>query len=79
MGESGYTESGYLNNYDYWWTMSPFYFGNGTAVMFGGFEDGDLGIDHVVNEFGVRPAVSLKPGAIVTTGEGTAAKPYIIQ
>ena len=79
MGWEGYTESGYLNNYDWWWTMSPSSFEDGLAYVFFGSTAGDLNYDLVDGGYGVRPAVSLKPGAMVTTGEGTAAKPYIIQ
>ena len=79
MGWSGYTESGYLNNYDYWWTMSPSYFEDGGAYLLSGYADGDLSFDNVLNKSGVRPAVSLKPDTMVTTGDGTSSKPYIIE
>ena len=75
----GYAEEGYLNNYYPWWTMSPYSFLDGVALVFYGYEYGDLCADREDVEYGVRPAVSLKPGAIVTTGEGTSSKPYIIE
>ena len=78
MGWEGYTEEGYLNNYDYWWTLSPYFFVSGYASVFYGGDLGDLNNGVVGSEYGVRPAVSLKPGAIVTSGEGTSSKPYII-
>ena len=79
MGWDSYTEEGYLNNHDYWWTMSPYFFNDGYAIVFHGYSDGDLYFDYVNNGLGVRPAVSLKPGAIVTTGDGSSSKPYIIE
>ena len=79
MGYAGYTEEVYLNNYDWWSTMSPYSFGDGAAYVFFGSGFGELNYDGVLNEFGVRPAVSLKPGAIVTTGDGSSSKPYIIE
>ena len=78
MGWEGYTEEVYLNNYDFWWTMSPYSFGDGLARVFFGFDFGDLDDDGVFGGNGVRPAVSLKPGAYVSTGNGTSALPYVI-
>ena len=79
MGLEGYTEEVYLNNYDYWWTMSPYFFGTGSASVFYGGASGELSADDVYFGIGVRPAVSLKPWTIVTSGEGTSSKPYIIE
>ena len=59
--------------------LSPYNFENGNANVFNGNDNGELNNDNVNNKNGARPAVSLKPGAYVSTGEGTAAKPYIIQ
>ena len=79
MGWSSYTEDVYLNNYDWWWTMSPFTFEPGYARVFGGSHSGDLIDAYVYVETGVRPSVSLKPGAYVSTGNGTSSSPYVIE
>ena len=80
MGWNGFVENGYLNNHEYWWTMTPYYLDGFDAAMFIGGEDGGLSgmLVGSVNG-GIRPAVSLKPGTMVTTGEGTSSKPYIIE
>ena len=79
IGWEGYGEESYLNNYDYWWTMSPSYFAYGYAGVSHSRYYGRLGHDFVDIEYGIRPSVSLKPGAIVTEGDGTSSKPYIIE
>ena len=79
MGWGGYTEDVYLNNYYDWWTMSPYAFGYDYALVFAGYSYGCLNYDDANYEDGVRPAVSLKPGAYVSTGNGTASSPYVIE
>ena len=67
------------NNYLYWWSISPYYFDeeNGYDLLFFLTYDGYLDAD---GDFGrsSRPAVSLKSGSVITSGEGTLEKPYII-
>ena len=79
MGRLNYKDTGYLNNNEYWWGMSPFYFTNDFAVIFLGGVDGMLSGGGVYVEYGVRPAISLKAGTTVTSGDGTSSKPYIIE
>ncbi len=79
MGRLNYKDTGYLNNNEYWWGMSPFYFRNDFAVVFLGGVDGMLSGGGVYVEYGARPAISLKAGTTVTSGDGTPSKPYVIE
>ena len=61
---------------DYWWSLSPFGFGDGRAYVWD--VSGSNGILHpesVRNAIGLRPSISLKPSTNVT-GNGTSDKPY---
>ena len=61
---------------DYWWSLSPFGFGDGRPYVWD--VSGSNGILHpesVRNAIGLRPSISLKPFTNVT-GEGTSDKPY---
>ncbi len=63
---------------DYWWSLSPSYFGGGNAyVCSGGGGGGGFGYDFVSITDGVRPSISLKPSTNVT-GNGSSENPYII-
>ena len=79
MGWSGFSSKGYLNNYDYWWTMSPHYNAYSRTIMFFGAGHGGIDSDNANYVAGVRPAISLKAGTTVTSGDGTSSKPYIIE
>ena len=68
------------NSLYWWWGLSPRYF-NGEGGYGGAFilsVGGDLVSDSVYVDFYSRPAVSLKSGSVITSGEGTLEKPYII-
>ena len=82
MIRRGYTEEVYLNNYDFWWTMSPSFFGgwHSDANVFVVNEYDGLSESGLMDqdELGVRPAVSIKPGTYILIGDGTAISPYII-
>ena len=62
----------------YWWSLSPYIFDGGCAVVWGvngssgGFDD-----YYVDSTFGVRPSISLKSTTNVT-GNGTSDSPFII-
>lgn len=79
---SGYFDSNYLcTNSDYW-TFSPVYMHYGyvgagayVGVVAGA---GDVFSDRVNYTRGVRPAVSLADGTLVT-GKGTRTNPYVVQ
>lgn len=69
----------YLNNGDWWWTMSPFYFLGSYAHAFHVNASGDLIYNSSINyEYGIRPSISLKQGTKVESGEGTMENPYVI-
>ena len=70
----------YLYNSDYFWSLSPYYALRGSyAYVFFVYSTGDLRSDYVYNAYGVRPAVSLRPGVKVTSeGDGTMENPYIV-
>ena len=61
----------------YWWSLSPGYFdGSSARVWSVGGSGGHFGSNYgVVNAYGVRPSISLKPFTNVT-GNGTSDKPY---
>ena len=62
----------------YWWSLSPFVFGNGSAGVWSVLgSNGYFDSDSVRNAGGVRPSISLKSTTNVT-GEGTSSSPFII-
>ena len=65
----------------YWWSLSPMrWIGNYSGVWFvgGSGNPGNLVNGSVSNEFGVRPAISLKTCALWTSGNGAPETPYEI-
>ena len=86
-GASGSTNYNYYlmnsyakDNYLYWWSLSPYYFTGEYGYDGAFYLDIDGNLDNVSvrsNDYS-RPAVSLKSGSIITGGEGTLEKPYII-
>ena len=63
---------------DYWWSLSPFGFGSGGALVWSvGGSDGDFDYNRVGNTYGVRPSISLK-STTNATGNGTSDSPFII-
>ena len=68
-----YTHSGY-----WYWTLSPSYFSFGLSNSSALTNDSDFGNGLSYNTYGVRPIVSLNSTALVSTGSGTLADPYII-
>ena len=77
-----YLSDNYLNNNQDWWTMSPDGYECGEASVFRFYPSGSsikgLQVNYVYAN-AVRPAVSLKPGTIVSSGDGTSTNPYIIE
>ena len=66
---------------DRWWTMSPSYWYNSSACVFGvGSADatGYLTGHYIRYAFGVRPVISLKACVTTTGGSGTASNPYTV-
>ena len=69
----------YLNNGNYWWSLSPYSFNGTNAAVFNLFSTGSLYNYYVFNELGVRPAISLKYGVMIQSGgDGSKENPYVI-
>ena len=74
---SSYNTNSYLRSGSYFWLLSPNIRNpNGYAIVFYLSSSGDLGGDSVYSTFGVRPAISLNPGMVITAGNGTATSPW---
>ncbi len=75
-GREGLTNDSYYlyTNQDYW-ALSPYSFSNVNASEYDVYSTGSFNGPSVDFAFGVRPAVSLKPGA-TWSGEGTSSNPY---
>ena len=68
-----YTHSGY-----WYWTISPAFCSSGVAASFILKQTGDFSYNISYSDSGARPVVSLNSAALVSTGSGTLADPYII-
>ncbi len=68
----------YLNNESYYWSLSPYNFDNISAYGFYVY-DGGVYRYYVNGAYGLRPAVSLKLGTVVSSGTGTVTDPYVIE
>lgn len=69
----------YLYTNQWFWALSPYYFGGSYAYEFYLNSDGGLNYSSVTNSNGVRPSVSLQPGIGMTGGgSGTSADPFVI-
>ena len=76
-----YLMNSYAKNKLYWWSLSPdcFFEGhNGDLFSFRLFDDGYLSSYFVYDSYYSRPAVSLKSGSVISDGDGTIEKPYVI-
>ena len=60
-----------------YWTMSPFWYGNGLAYVFIVHSNGSLGNDFVHQELGVRPVINLK-STVALEGDGSVNTPFKI-
>lgn len=61
-----------------YWLMSPFFVGDNYIIGFGVQESGHMYGNDMTREYGVRPSVSLKPGTLYSSGDGSATDPYIV-
>ena len=78
-GKSGTANSTYyLYTNSTFWLGSPHSFDYRYANEFNVRSTGNLGSDDVNTTIGARPAVSLKPGTVISSGDGTSNTPYII-
>jgi len=64
---------------EWWWTLSPFRFGDDSATVLGVSTTGLVNI--AVNDSNaVRPAISLVSTVTISSGgEGTASNPFVVQ
>ena len=67
----------YLYSYEEYWSGSPYYFLS-YSFEFYVHSSGALDSYNVYNAIGVRPMVSLKPGTVFTSGDGSANTPYVV-
>ena len=78
-GVSGQTNGAfYLTTGNWYWSLSPSDFYNDGAREFDLYTYGSVNSNDVYYAGGLRPAVSLKPGTPVISGEGTVSSPYLI-
>ena len=69
---------------NYYWMISPAgynynYVGNYAVYYDGRIDNIDLSHYNTINNsYGVRPAISLKPGTTYATGDGSMANPYVV-
>jgi hypothetical protein len=76
---STYNANSYLRSGDYFWLLSPRRrYSNGYAYEFALSSSGYLYGNRVYNAYGVRPAISLKPGTTATSGTGIATDPWVV-
>ena len=73
-------EEYYLHTGSNYWTMSPSYFSatNSRAVVFRVASDGWLYSSNVFLTYGVRPVINLKATTTISSGNGTAQNPFIV-
>ena len=66
------------SNQDYW-TISPYYFVASSSDMRIITSTGTIALADGINKYGVKPVISLRPGTLYTSGDGSMANPYIIE
>lgn len=69
----------YLYNGINVWSLSPSYLNSAGARAFHMATTANLSTDYINISHGIRPSISLKPGTILSSGNGSAASPYIIE
>lgn len=76
---SGFSEHpSYLTTGSSYWMLSPSNFRNSWARALTVSEDGGIYGSAVLATDGIRPMISLKKGIVASSGDGTAANPYVI-
>ncbi len=78
-GTSGYSSYSYLKTDRDNWSLSPNSFNDFYASVFYTRTVGNLTQNRPNNFYGVRPAVSLAPGTIITSGDGTSENPFTVE
>ena len=78
-GVIGYTNTSfYLYTGQTVWSVSPYYFSNIGTRGFFLYSSGNFSGGGGDNAYGLRPSVSLKPGTVVSGGNGSSDSPYVI-
>ena len=79
-GVNGSNNSGYyLYTGTQYWTMSPYCFSNDWADVFFVNSNGNLSnINYVYSTWGVRPVLNLRSDVTISSGDGTASNPYVV-
>ena len=68
------------NTLQAYWLASPYYFDiRGYAGSCAVHSDGSLTNYLVYGEAGIRPVISLKPGTMATSGDGSRLNPYVVE
>ena len=68
----------YLNTGNLYWLASPYYF-NTYALGRSVSTAGDMSYNNVNYARGARPAVSLKPGTVYASGDGSYTNPFVVE
>ena len=68
----------YLYTASNWWTMTPRSFTRDNTFLFYVYVTGSFINTNVDYRYGVRPAISLKVGTTVVSGDGTSSNPYVV-
>ena len=68
----------YLYTYEDYWTISPSWFNGTTANVLFVSSIGNLLNWDVDGSYGVRPVINLKANITISSGNGTASSPYIV-
>ena len=72
---SGSNQNNYLYTGQYYWTMSPYWYGYGGAFVFNVWSDGGPDDYSVNTAYGVRPVINIKAD-VSLTGSGTTTDPF---
>mgnify|MGYP000596366441 CR=1 FL=1 len=68
----------YLKTGKSYWLASPNNFADYIAIGKNVYITGSIDDNNVINAFGTRPAVSLKPGTVYASGDGSYTNPFVI-
>ena len=79
-GGTQYNAKSFLRSGSAFWLLSPDFRNSGgdTRVFYLG-SSGYLNVSSVFDALGVRPAISLNPGAEIASGSGTATDPWVVK
>ena len=82
-GYSGYSDYSYLYTKEWTWSLSPrnFDYGNASSFYLQAYRllDSKVNLSGANGSHGIRPAISLAPGTIITSGDGTSENPFTVE